>query len=171
MRPVLLSVCVLTAACTGQVSDSPTAPASAVLAPAHAQRQGRVQLPFRGSLTTENITPPPNAAETAVGNATHLGRFTAAITAVVDLATSEATGTITFTAANGDRLFATFVGQGVFIPPNVAQLTEVATISGGTGRFEGATGTFTMLRVEIIDFATGRAPGYGSFDGHIDLKD
>src|SRR5688572_11623058 len=104
MRPVLLGVCVLTAACTGHVSDSPTSPASVALAPAHAQLQGGAQRPFHGSLTTENITPPPNAAETAVGNATHLGRFTAAITAVVDLATSAATGTITFTAANGDRL-------------------------------------------------------------------
>ena len=68
-----------------------------------------------------------------------------------------------------DELSGTFVGQGVLIPPNTGRLTEVATIQNGTGRFMGATGTFTMVRIDHIDFATGQATGYGSFEGHISL--
>ena len=42
------------------------------------------------------------------------------------------------------------------IPPRI---TESATIENGTGRFAGATGTFTMVTVDTIDFATGQATG------------
>jgi hypothetical protein len=63
-----------------------------------------------------------------------------------------------------------FVGSGVFIPPNTARITERATIENGTGRFAGATGTFTMERFDIIDLATGKATGYGSFEGQISLN-
>ena len=103
-------------------------------------------------------------------SATHLGQFTGTLAAEV---TSEntSTGTFNFTAANGDQLSGTFVGiEGVFIPPNTARITEVATIENGTGRFAGATGTFTMVRFDYIDFATGKATGTGTFEGQINLN-
>ena len=40
------------------------------------------------------------------------------------------------------------------MPPNTGTRTERATIENGTGRFAGATGTFTMVTVDTIDFAT-----------------
>ena len=50
--------------------------------------------------------------------------------------------------ANGDSVFAIFVGQGTpTSDPNFLTLSEVATITGGTGRFVGATGTFTTERL------------------------
>ena len=114
--------------------------------------------------------PPPSAHATAEGTATHLGRFTATFTADVNL-DNTSTGTFHFTAANGDELAGTFVGQVVFIPPETASITEVATIASGTGRFAGATGTFTMIRVETINFATGQGSGYCSFEqGEINLN-
>jgi hypothetical protein len=86
----------------------------------------------------------------------------------VDQPTATSTGTFNFTAANGDQLFTTTAGgQDAFTPPNVSHVTLVATIVGGTGRFAGATGTFTMQQTSIIDFATGTSSGSGSFDGTI----
>ena len=128
--------------------------------------QGGTELPFRGSFTTVTDVPPPFAHATAEGAATHLGQFTATLTASVN-PDNTATGTFSFTAANGDQLSGTFVGQGVFIPPNTGRLTEVATIVNGTGRFAGATGTFTMVRLDTIDFSTGQATGTGTFEGQI----
>jgi len=54
--------------------------------------------------------------------------------------------------------------------PNTARITEVATIKNGTGRFAGATGAFTMVRFDTIDFATGQATGTGTFDGQINVN-
>jgi hypothetical protein len=133
-----------------------------------AARDGR-GLPFSGSFTTFIDVPPPSAHGTAEGTATHLGRFTAILTAEVNL-DNTSTGTFTFTAANGDHLSGTFVGHGVFIPPNTARITEVATIKNGTGRFARATGTFTMVRFDNIDFGTGQATGTGTFEGQINLN-
>jgi hypothetical protein len=138
------------------------------------QVHSSTELPFHGSLTTieSNVIAPPNllADGTGQGTGTHLGRYTATFTAVVDLATGTSTGTFTFTAANGDQLFATFIGVGENVAPGVASLTEVATITGGTGRFAAATGTYTIRRIITFDEAGG-ATATGSFDGRITLKD
>ena len=179
MRPIILALCVSSAACSGQPLNSPTSPTAATvanpataatLAAAQTLAQGGAQLPFDGSLrAVENdVIAPPNllADGTAKGEATHLGRFTATFTAVVDLATSTSTGTFDFTAANGDHLLATFTGLGVTIEPGVASITEVATVVGGTGRFAATTGTFTVRRV--LAMTTGVSSG--SFDGHINLN-
>jgi hypothetical protein len=55
------------------------------------------------------------------------------------------TGTGTIVAANGDNLFETISGVGTFGPP--MQSTRVDTITGGTGRFADASGTFTYTSV------------------------
>ena len=171
MRLIVLGVCLFAAACSGQSSNSPTSPTNASLGPAQTAARGGTALPFSGSFTTVTDVPPPSAHATAEGTATHLGRFTGTLTAEVT-AENTSTGTFNFTAANGDQLSGTFVGiEGVFIPPNTARITEVATIKNGTGRFAGATGTFTMTRFDTIDFATGQATGYGSFEeGEINLN-
>ena len=49
--------------------------------------------------------------------------------------------------------------------PNVVSIEEVATMTGGTGRFGGTTGAFTIHRV--LKQATGVSSG--SFDGLINL--
>ena len=169
MRSTILGFCVFAAACSGQPLNSVTSPTSVSLGTAQTAARGGTALPFSGSFTTVTDVPPPSAHATAEGTATHLGRFTATLEAEVTSDTS--TGTFTFTAANGDQLSGTFVGvEGVFIPPNTARIREVATIRNGTGRLDGATGTFTMVRFDTIDFAAGIATGTGTFEGHISLN-
>ena len=168
MRLIILGVCLFAAACSRQSLNAPTSPASTGLGLAQTQASRGTELPFRGSFTTFVDVPPPSAHATAEGTATHLGRFTGTFTADVNH-DSTSTGTFNFTAANGDQLSGTYVGLGVFIPPNTARITEVATIENGTGRFAGATGTFTMVTLQTIDFATGQATGDGTFEGRINL--
>ena len=127
-------------------------------------------MPFHGSLQaleTDVVAPPHLLVNgTATGTGTHFGRFTAVFTATVTLDTGSSTGSISFQAANGDRLDGAFAGQGTpTTEPNIHSIVEVVTISGGTGRFAGATGAFTIRRV--IDLPAGVSSG--SFEGTINL--
>ena len=170
MRPIVLGFCVFAAACSSERLNSVTSPTSVSLGTAQTAARSGTDLPFRGSYTSVIEVPPPSAAGTLEGTATLLGRFTGTATAEVNGST--ATGKFTFIAANGDQLSGTFVGEGVFTPPNTATRTERATIENGTGRFAGATGTFTMVTTDTIDFAGGgTATGYGSFEGRINLNE
>ena len=45
-------------------------------------------------------------------------------------------------AANGDKVFSAITGKGTFTR-TTAHSTETDTITGGTGRFAGASGTYT----------------------------
>jgi len=102
-------------------------------------------VPFKGKLEGDvTITPlaPPfvQADVEATGNATLLGQTTLDIPHVVNRADRTAVGTYVFTAANGDMLFADFTGQATPTAiPGVLYIEETATITGGTGRFAGAT--------------------------------
>jgi hypothetical protein len=83
------------------------------------------------------------------------------------------TGTETYVAANGDTLFATVASTGtITFNPLGGHSTTVETITGGTGRFADATGTFTTTRVAVVasivgsiltDHFTGTAQGQISY--------
>ena len=126
-------------------------------------------VPFKGSLegdvTVTPLTPPFVAVDVeATGEATHLGNFTLDIPHVVNRATRTAVGSYEFTAANGDTLTADFTGKATPTAiPGVLYIEETATITGGTGRFAGATGSFTAER--LYDAVTGTT--IGSFEGTI----
>ena len=175
MRLIVLALCMFAAACGDQMPIAPTPSASARSALTETPLSKGAHLPFSGSFTTktkgEETFPILTITGTAEGTATHLGRFTAKIAEVVDMLTATGKGTFDFTAANGDQLFTTTSGaEDQFIPPDTSHVTMVATIVGGTGRFAGATGTFTIRRVDKIDFVAGEATGTGSFvEGHISL--
>ena len=75
-----------------------------------------------------------------------------------------AIGSGVYTAANGDSLFVDLVGHGVPTEnPDVISIVDVQTITGGTGRFAGATGSFT--RQALSNLVTGLTSG--SFEGTI----
>jgi hypothetical protein len=128
------------------------------------------QLPFKGQLELGRgivtpLTPPIVSVEIeGTGNATQLGHFTVSVPHLVNRSTGMLVGSHEFTAANGDTLTANFVGQsapsGV---PGVLFVEETATITGGTGRFAGATGSFTTER--LVNTTNGTV--IGSFDGTI----
>ena len=78
----------------------------------------------------------------------------------ITLAMLSSTGTATFTAANGDTLMAMVIEQATRTGPTTLSIVEVHTITGGTGRFAGATGTFTLQ--STVNQATGVSSGMSS---------
>jgi hypothetical protein len=119
---------------------------------------------FEGTQAVTPLTPPLASVEvSASGNATELGRFTIELPHTVNFATRTAQGTATLVAANGDMLIADFTGQAEVGP--IVSIVEHATITAGTGRFAGATGSFTIERV--FDPAAGTTSG--SFQGIISI--
>ena len=67
-------------------------------------------------------------------------------------------GTYLITAANGDTITADLAGTAQMVaPPNVLAITETATVTGGTGRFAGATGSIEVKR--MFDRSTGVTTG------------
>jgi hypothetical protein len=122
---------------------------------------------FHGTLQgveTDVVTFPTVSVEgSRTGIATHLGRFTVTWEATVNLVDGSGSGSFHFIAANGDSIFTEDVGQAEPTDtPGVLRIVEINTITGGTGRFEGATGSFTLER--LLD-PTGLTSG--SFDGTI----
>jgi len=127
-------------------------------------------VPFKGSIQGVEIAevqfPKIFVDGSGSGNGTHLGRFTFTYELEVDLLTLpfETFGSSLFTAANGDSLSTDIVGRGTPTDnPDVLSVVEVHTITRGTGRFAGATGSF--IRKYSLDRVTGATSG--SFDGAI----
>jgi hypothetical protein len=121
------------------------------------------RLELEGSVTVTPLQPPLASVHiSATGNATQLGRFTLEVPHIVNFATAFGQGTFTFTAANGDTLTADFTGHAQTGTP-IFSIVEDATITGGTGRFAGASGSFIVHR--SFDPAGGTTTG--SFEGTI----
>jgi hypothetical protein len=79
--------------------------------------------------------------DTGSGIATHLGRVTLDAGESVNLATGAITdGFFTFTGASGDTVSGTYSGSAL---PGLTGYTVSGPITGGTGRFAGATGFLT----------------------------
>jgi hypothetical protein len=120
-------------------------------------------LPFRGTLAGRHVSRIPLTPSMvsdrfeAAGEATHLGHHDVVISATVDFGTRPVRGEghYTFTAANGDLLVADHTGSSALVRPGTVLITEHAIIdpTRSTGRFAGATGTFTVDR--LADAATG----------------
>ena len=130
------------------------------------------QVPFKGSLQGQEISipqggPPPTTLSvngSATGIASHVGQFSFTYQLTVTLASATATGSARLVAANGDSIYTTIVGSlSPTSTPGVASITEINTITGGTGRFAEAQGSFTVER--LINEATGFFSG--SFRGTI----
>jgi hypothetical protein len=128
------------------------------------------KVPFKGTLEgsfTVIPVPPPaiNRVLDATGNATQLGDFTFNFPHSVDRSVMPATGVgiATFTAANGDEVYALILGQATLYAPGVLLGVEQGTILGGTGRFANATGSFVIERlIDTVNLTT-----VGSFEGTI----
>lgn len=103
-----------------------------------------------------------------VGIATHLGRMTGTGSNCTSFnLTTEAVpiwdGRATFVAADGSSLSMSYEGAQNAPVDGTATAANTFTVISGTGRFEGATGSWTSS--EVIDFTTGI--DLGSFSGQV----
>ena len=119
-------------------------------------------VPFQGDMEGRRVSvvplEPPLQVATLVfsGNATQLGNYDLVVTALANPQAMMAEGTYEFSAANGDTLTADFIGMGTPTDvPGVILQTETAIITGGTGRFAGATGSFEVERLFDRNTLTG----------------
>jgi hypothetical protein len=141
---------------------------AALVVPAVAQKQ----IPFKGTIQAhETDTPqdgPPPTIVSASGSGTGigilLGEFSFTYELTITLANGTATGSAHLIGANGDSIDTTITGSSdPTATPGVLGITEIDTITGGTGRFAGAQGSFTVER--LINQVTGFTSG--SFHGAI----
>ena len=118
-------------------------------------------VPFRGywAGTTVSATPvAPNVVlvvASGSGNANQLGRFVMTSPHLTYLDTFAVEGEHVFTAANGDTLIAHFTGQFVQNADGDLEATFDCVITAGTGRFEGATGSYDFHIVAVANGTTG----------------
>jgi hypothetical protein len=104
------------------------------------------QVPFQGTAegATTSVSPAPAGIVLTVqanGNATHLGQFSREEVVLFNPLAGTLTGTVVFTAANGDQLSGTVAGG--FVSPTTA--TGTYTFTGGTGRFANASGAADFI--------------------------
>jgi hypothetical protein len=106
-------------------------------------------LPFRlGDEGTITFTGPSTATTAGTGNANQMGRIASAgsLTIVGQASCGNEVGFAvemqdTFTAANGDRLMTAITMQLCPIAPGIYHGVGTYVVTGGTGRFAGATGS------------------------------
>ena len=130
----------------------------------------RDQLPFNATLSgyveTSEFLPPCTIHGHAIvfGNATLLGVYTGTGELYQDVCNSTFTGSFHQFAANGDEIYGTFEGYLTATgTPGVYDNHETSDVTGGTGRFTGATGHWESggqvdFTTEPISFVT---PGQG----------
>lgn len=125
-----------------------------------------VRLPFvgafRGVETAVVVGPTATIDGNWTGIATQIGWFSLNNPHVVNLPTRHGCGTDVFTAANGDTVNAAGCGDATPLDPSNPLgnlfILEHVTLTGGTGRFAGASGEVTIRR--LFFSADGSTVGY-----------
>jgi len=118
--------------------------------------------PFKGSWSGVTVSADPtnfpvvSIVAKGSGQLTHLGRYAMTSPHTTDVFTGETKGDQIFTAANGDTLTAYCAGFPQFQPSGNVEGPLACEITGGTGRFAGATGGY-----EFFIVATPLADGSG----------
>ena len=135
---------------------------AALAIPAAAQQQ----VPLKGAFQGKDAVTDSSINTNGTGLGTHLGNFS--LTQETSL--TALSGTAHWVAANGDSLDSTFLSSADFSTASLGYITvtETHTITGGTGRFAGAQGSFVLERTHIIaPSADGTHVTFGSFRGSI----
>ncbi len=107
-------------------------------------------VPFKAGFnnTSQVLAPPPmvQIQITGEGSGSHIGKATLAANVTVNLTTPppfSINGTAVITAANGDQIFVSVTGSRTAADATGAYTgTTSNTVTGGTGRFENASGSF-----------------------------
>jgi hypothetical protein len=122
-------------------------------------------VPFHASFTTEFSSsvafPLVHITVNGEGQALHMGRTEASTTnQVVNLITGVGTATYTLTAANGDTVRIEMAVHTEFPSSTSVTFSGTYEVTGGTGRFSGATGSGT---IEGSANFTSASDGVGEF--------
>ena len=146
---------------------------AALAVPAAAQ----TQVPFKGTFQGTDAVSLPTITQSITGVGTLVGQFSS--TTVLTLTASGGTGSAQWIAANGDTIDTTVVGSGVpadMVPCQVVdaepgdtynKVTQIHTITGGTGRFAGVQGSFTLTLYHDVVARDGTHGTCGSYSGTI----
>ena len=134
------------------------------------------QVPFRGTFQGTDTPVPPTILQSITGNGTHVGQFSS--TAVSGMPGAPLTAH--WIAANGDTIDTTFVGSlvgHVDIAPcqvvgaepqdSYAEIRQIHTITGGTGRFAGIQGSFALTKYHDLVNRNGTFGTCGTYSGFI----
>ena len=163
-RFVLALGAALVAGCSDTPLTAPSAEGAALLATAR---------PFGGRCETAITFLPPLPGDPPnllrlhidyVCQLQHLGRTTASAEQIVIFTsptTTTASNTTTYTAANGDQLFAHWTGTSTSSGP-VITFSGPETYAGGTGRFAGASGSAWISGTASFVTNTGQFTATGS---------
>lgn len=126
------------------------------------------RLAFNGTLqskeTYSTVFPTLYVTANGSGESTPLGPFTVSYHVERNLLDFSETESVHFAGTNGDSLQAKGVGQALEDrTPGMFNVVEIYTITGGTGRFAGASGTFTLKR--LVSITAGISSS--AFEGYI----
>ncbi|HET7696634.1 MAG TPA: hypothetical protein VFK57_13050 [Vicinamibacterales bacterium] len=167
---LLLGGCSQGAAPAGPTSVA-SAGASLTSSPPAVAAAATPRVPLTGTMRGTDVDSDPTPTTIVVtteggGTATHLGQFSFTERVTLTFATLTAVGTSHWVAANGDSFDTTIEASGQPTgTPGEFSITDIHTITGGTGRFAGAHGRFIVERVaSAITLTTS-----GSFAGTISL--
>ncbi len=135
-------------------------------------------VPFKGTFQGNDIVTPPDITQSITGVGTLVGRFSS--TTELITGPSGGKGSAQWIAANGDSIDTTVVGSAEHVdmaPCQVlgaepgdtyAKITQIHTITGGTGRFAGVQGSFTLtLYHDVVPRSDGTHGTCGSYSGTI----
>jgi len=126
------------------------------------------RLPFKGTfqsaeLYTISLTS-TSVSASGSGNATEIGQFTIRYQSEINLLDLSLSETAQLTVSNGDSLQLRGVGQAKQDQtPGMFNILQIYTITGGTGRFAGASGTLTLNR--LVSFTAGATSN--TFEGYL----
>jgi hypothetical protein len=146
---------------------------------AAAPSAGAKDLRIEGSIDAEEehtplVAPiPPNPPALVhiqlegTGYATHLGHYSLTADETLTMPAKTSVGTFEIETLCGETLFGTVVGAGTQIDPTHVSIVETDTITGGTGCFEGATGTIMVHR--LVDQLT--LTSSGAIEGSVILAE
>jgi hypothetical protein len=126
------------------------------------------RLPFMGTVqsteTSVTVFPTMSVTGSGSGNATQLGSFTINYQVEINLLDLSAIESAEFNGTKGDSIRAEAVGQATENrTPGMLNVVDIYKITGGTGRFNGASGTITLNR--LVSVTTGATSS--TFEGYI----
>lgn len=140
------------------------------------QSAAQPQVPFKGTFQGTDTPVPPSIFQNITGNGTLVGQFSS--TAVSGTPGSPLAAH--WIAANGDSIDTTYVGSlvgHVDIAPcqvvdaqpedSYAEIKQIHTITGGTGRFAGVHGSFILTKYHDLVLRNGTNGTCGSYSGTI----